>query len=352
MRGNMVLVSLISDQTIPNILVIKAFEAEKPLHLFVTTKEMEEKGKTAAILKVTGMSKKDYEILTIDQEQAGLAQSKIAYYQKQHQDDRFMVNLTGGTKLMALMMFRLFEQESSRYCYLPFGSDALIIIQQDFSYERKSITYNLSLYEYLKACGIFYNSLENRFFDDDGLQLVYDQFADSGFHYNAFPNRLATQLTKGAVSIENIAGTWFEEYVFSSIKNELNLKDEAIAKSVYIYQTKEQATNDQEIDLIFVQNNELHLVECKVSLGRNSSKARQKALKDLFKLAAIAHKFGLSTKLYFITFDSLRMTNGKHNEEFLLKCKLLKINNIADRHDLIKYDFSFKSFLTHKIPNV
>jgi hypothetical protein len=351
MGGNMVLVSLISEQTIPNILVIKAFEAEKPLHLFVTTKEMEEKEKTAAILKATGISDKHYEILTIDQEQADLAQSKIVHYLKQHQNTHFMVNLTGGTKLMALMMFRLFEKASSKYCYLPFGSNTLFFIRHDYSYERKSLTYSLSLYEYLKACGLFYNSLEDRFFDDNGLQLVYDQFADSGFHYNAFPNRLAIKLTKGAVSIENIAGTWFEEYVFSRIKYELNLKNGAIAQSVYIYQTKEQATNDQEIDLIFVQNNELHLVECKVSLGKNPMKARQTALKDLFKLAAIAHKFGLSTKLYFITFDSLRMANGKHNEEFLLKCKLLKINNIADRHDLSRPDFSFKSFLTHTIPN-
>lgn len=345
-----VIVTLVSDQTIPNILVINAFaEAEKVEHLFVTTKQMEQKGKTDAILKATGIDYKQCTLLLIDQEQPDEAQAKINTYLQQHKSARYTVNLTGGTKLTALMMFKLFEKVNSRYCYLPIGSDNILLINQDFSYERKAIDSKLNLYSYLKACGLFYNAIEENTFSDPSLKLIHNQFAAAHFNYPAFPIRLAHAKAKESLNTENIAGTWFEEYVFSELKKSLNLKQEAIARGVYIFQTKEQPTNDQEIDLIFVANNELHLVECKVSLGRQ---ARQNALKDLFKLAAIAHKFGLNTKLYFVTLDSLRMPDGNHNAEFLLKCKLLNITNIADRNDLKQSDFSFKKFISNKISSI
>ena len=50
------------------------------------------------------------------------------------------------------------------------------------------------------------------------------------------------------------------------IKKELNLREQDIAMSLKIYREDSQ-NNDNEIDVAFMYENTLYIIECKVSIG-------------------------------------------------------------------------------------
>jgi hypothetical protein len=104
------LVSLVSDQTLPNILPILHFHPD--FLLFLSTPQMEDKGKTRAILETLGergpdwdyASPERHQVLTVQPDSVRDLQRQASNWldaeEAKSRPWQFVVNLTGGTKIM------------------------------------------------------------------------------------------------------------------------------------------------------------------------------------------------------------------------------------------------------------
>ena len=114
-------VSLVSDQTIPNILIAAHYA---PDHLlFLTTRSMEDRGKSEAILQTLALRGQDYSVrhqkIEVAPDSIVDLQNKIAEWVRSNPEDfHFIVNLTGGTKLMSIAAYDVFMDFGSEMVYL------------------------------------------------------------------------------------------------------------------------------------------------------------------------------------------------------------------------------------------
>src|SRR3989304_2726824 len=111
-----ILVSLISDQTIPNILAIEHFKPDELL--FVTTEEMERKNKVPAImstldrlgLKYADRSSK----ITVQEDSILDCHREMDRWIQEREDAEFIINLTCGTRIMSIAAHEFFKDYSSK----------------------------------------------------------------------------------------------------------------------------------------------------------------------------------------------------------------------------------------------
>lgn len=115
------------------------------------------------------------------------------------------------------------------------------------------------------------------------------------------------------------SGDWLEEYVYFKIKDELNLNDDEILTGCTL--KKEQTNN--EIDVIFIHNHKLFIIECKTSIidKRKFEKIKEgikvEEIKDfkllpeiLYKSDALRNKFGLFANTAILTLEEIKNEDG------------------------------------------
>ncbi len=103
-----ILISLVSDQTIPNVLFIKE-HSQCDAYLFISTQRMEAKGRTADIIRAAGINGKNCTTLIVDENSPKLISAAL-HAMKINDDDAFLVNLTCGTKIMTLTVHDFFSK--------------------------------------------------------------------------------------------------------------------------------------------------------------------------------------------------------------------------------------------------
>ena len=343
----MILVSIVSEQTIPNVLFILENKVEAKSYLFITTQKMEQLGKTDAIVNTCDLPKKSVKRILLEPDNLADGIKKLQeYVQRRPKNETYLVNITGGTKLLSLAVFSSFPKETGKFAYLPLEGKSWLRIEQQFRTEYLPLNTKLNLDQYLTACGLLYNKNEmTPFFSHDDAIHIFNKFRKVGFQMNKFPFNQAKLACKGTVNEENLPGTWFEDYVYHEIKKGLDLKDDCIGQNIVLYSQLEAETANQELDFIFVKDNLLHLLEIKVSTG----KGNQNALNDLMKMSAIRQKFGLAVRTYFITLSLLRRDTGHtfHNG-FREKLQFYAVNNLADQVDFKYVNFDWKHFFNSK----
>lgn len=108
-----ILVSIISEQIIPNYLLIKELHKELQSqidrYLFISSAKMEEQNKTNILCEVAGIDK-NQRIKTLVVED--LLNSILVKLSKLNlpADATYYVNITGGTKIMSLAVWRFFAK--------------------------------------------------------------------------------------------------------------------------------------------------------------------------------------------------------------------------------------------------
>ena len=140
--------------------------------------------------------------------------------------------------------------------------------------------------------------------------------------------------------INYLTGEWFEEYIGSIVKSDLNLSDNEILVGAKIYsnsETKElnsikslidiepkQNQVENEIDVMFIYNNSLYVIECKTSIINIIKVQKEKKDKKgnviletqektqnilgetIYKSDALKTKFGLFAKSYVFTLTDFK----------------------------------------------
>lgn len=349
-----VLVSLISDQSIPNLLFIRsrlAFDR----YLFITTRQMEQKGRCDDLIRVAGLPQDSVQKIEVLPDSLNDVQAKLEALQLS-QSAHYIVHLTGGNKIMALGAYQFFVTRKSEMYYAPIGANGYEKVFPRTDEQVMPFAASVSLQDYLSVYGVRVESAQSHISRPEALSARF--FNQRWVRQGAFRNLMqyldnydvqnqgiaiaavnglqeylasigfATALS-GSLNtneIQWLTGGWFEEFVFQKIKNTLRLADQAIALNVKV----QQKGSPNEFDVMFIHNNDLHVVECKSRLT--------KVMFDqtAYKLAAIKKDLGLQARSYlFASENYYDKRTGQIHESARLRAEHLNIR-IRGRDDIFK----------------
>lgn len=360
-----ILVSLVSDQTIPNVLFIKEFR-DVDRYLFISTEKMENAGKSKWIIEATGIpDEKLCPTIKIDEF------SKDDFFEKlsgfDYDDEQFIVNITGGTKIMSHAAFEFFKDFSSEIYYIP-GKDNTYL--KLFPKNRKKdffFNYKLSLEKYLRSYGFLIQSPDKKNhlvctpeYTNQFFQLFVNEKVDKtmvrkmrNFHdkkevsvesiekckdpekqipdLEKILNEIGFPYKDGLLSkyqMRYITGGWLEEYIYSLMKKHLNLSDDQIGINI------QRQGVQNEFDVMFVYKNDLFIIECKTSVyklinGRNKCDFNE----IVYKNDSLRKEMGLMAKSYLVSMDNFHDNNGEVLQRLKERADFHRIK-LIDKHIL------------------
>ncbi|MDR0833451.1 MAG: DUF1887 family protein [Candidatus Symbiothrix sp.] len=293
------LVSLISEHLLPNFLLAKEMEGKFDRHIFITTARMGE-SMTARFCNALKIDKKDIQIVIVSEDDLPDARKKLnkCNFSK---DDGYIINLTGGTKIMSIAIFQHFFKYEAEYYYIPIGINKIENVRTG---EDVPLNYRINVEEYLSLYGLHFKLK-------------------------------ATKYETG-----NNPGERFEKYIFNRIKNDKCLNDEHIKRGVEIFRDNEQKTNDNEIDVVWTIDNQIFVGECKVSLSPPTGRVTRANPVNyldqiMYKLSAISKDFGLRVNPYIFIKTPLKPTvfNADRMKAIAKRLQILGIKGLLTGND-------------------
>lgn len=382
------LISLVSDQTVPNVQLINEFKNEYTDYQFITTKAMEAKGCRIWIETAANICCKGEPIVvnefSYDDIQQRLSSFDFTGYEK------LIVNLTGGTKVMTLAAHEFFKEEGADIYYVT-GIDKKYI--KVFPGKKKiefKINYSLSVEEYLIAYGFNVKKSDIPPFNKDVTEQIFSMYIDKSiYNYWETINQLRAYRSKGVKSdamnenifaliekvglipqknavlnadeVKFLTGEWFEQYIYNKVQQDFGLDDTKILMGVKLnkdvkdyesitvkkllqIEAVQQAKPDNEIDVIFMFNGSIYIIECKSSIidmkemeveknGQTIKKIKEDNIlgETIYKSDSIKTKFGLFAKSYICTLTNFAdyVNSGTLNETNSKKRKMEELINRA-----------------------
>lgn len=317
------IVSILSDHLLPNFLFIKEMEGQYSDLLFVSTPQMEMQEK-AMHLEVA-LGRKEGSVRRIVVANDNYKEILDALRAEQLSDSvEYVVNITGGTKTMSLAVHEYFCQFNASFVYVPIGKNSYYDFSTDQTY---SLDYRVSLNEYFTLYGLAYDYDNDLICDAQRPFNLFNEQKMSNF-YLTEELRYAQKAPRPELR-RYLGGEWFEEYVYLRIKRDFKLRDEDIAKSVKICRLS-STSNDNELDVVFVKDNALYVIECKVSMTGYGKEPKSVVDEYLYKLAAISKDFGLRVNSYIFTLHQMWRFAKATQENMNKRMRILGIRDIID----------------------
>lgn len=336
------LVSLLSDQTIPNIQLINEFRENTTNYLFISTKGMETKGIRHWIINSCKIDPSTIlEPIIVDQFSFDDIEQKLDLFPFE-QYEKIIVNLTGGTKVMTLAAFDFFKDFGADIYYLTGSDDVLIKLApgrkkkieklrtqvnleqffQGYGFEIKETTTSSVSEAYTKRffemytsglvpsfnniLGLLREKRGSRITDLASINGLNDFLIKIGFPLNA-----NGELSKH--EIKYLTGEWFEEFISNKLAHELNLSSDQIKTGIVISKkNKDRATIPNELDVVFIWKNRIYLIECKTSvffdnmMPDGSTKPVSIIGETLYKSDSLKQGLGLFANTSIFILDSLK----------------------------------------------
>ena len=320
---------LVSEQSAPNLLAALDPELKPKEAVLLVTNRMQERAESLkGVLQANGISTSA--VFLGDGNDFSLLEDEMLKYAEKHEGEKIALNVTGGTKLMALAAQSVAEAAGWRIFYIDVTTDEIIWLGKNAPPKRKLAT-QIRLTHYLQGYGYqtqkgsqakMLKSKETQLLMDDLVQnAVKLQGAIGEINWLAQSAETQRKLTielsdkKGQVKNELLSkfssaglfkiinntvhfsskdaldfckGGWLEQYVYQkveSLQGALGIRDKALNLSV-----KNQAGTYNEMDVAFMAKNRLFVIECKTS--RMDGPRQGKANDALFKLAEISRRIG------------------------------------------------------------
>lgn len=360
-----ILVSLISEQTIPNVLLIKELEGIDE-HIFITTEKMENERKCRSnwIIKATKLAPEQVQRIVVDQDSLTDIENELEI-QVKTSETHFIINLTGGNKLMSLAAYHFFSSRcpNSKIFYIPVGPRMTSYegISPNEIRKKYELKYRVNLLEYLTAYSVNLTTTElNRLLKPEtSTQHFYTIYRRLEEQQLGIPNQLRQFRSKKSINvaeaevnglekwletmkfnslkagklnkdeIKYLTGDWFEEYIYTLIKSSLSLDNHQIGIGIVV----NISGQENELDVLFIRNNKLYLVECKTSVFDKETE-KNILTETLYKAAALRKEFGLNveTMIFTLTERGEEKKNIRKFEED--RAHVLGIRYIFDGSDL------------------
>lgn len=362
-----ILVSLISEQTVPNVLVANHFKPD--VYWFVTTKKMEKEKRTDSTIKALEL--RGHHLSSTNMVKFFVDQDSITHCIERFEEEvdsigeevNYCVNITGGNKVMALGAVEVFRNIGEKVIigYMPLGKNEFIQVYprkkpfktffldtklslreylacygftirnlddltrtRKLALERKELSqWILSNYEKLRGfLGFMYTCLgqkrkEKKYF----LSEVFDRHLSETERSFAkqlgieiFDRRLQKQFNKD--EIHYITGGWLDEYAYNVVAELVTLN---IANDVLLnIQIQSMHGADSELDVAFMKDNSFYHIECK-TLGDQEEQAIVRD--EIYKKGAISTLLGKGTKRAIIctTLNSVKDNVKRRAEDYDLE---------------------------------
>lgn len=157
---------------------------------------------------------------------------------------------------------------------------------------------------------------------EKGVSSIHDISGLDQF-LNLISFKPASQDKLSAAECRYLTGGWFEEWTYYMLKSKFKIADNQIKLGVI---STLQANND--LDVVFIRNNDLYIIECKTGLGKDLQQS------TLYKSGALLDKFGRAAKSYLLTLQDLRK-DGKLIDAVDLRARQQNVL-VRDRSDLME----------------
>lgn len=320
-----IIVSILSNHSVPNFLFIKEMEGKYDELLFITTPEADKDNRGFQLQTALGRDEDDVVYVTVDGNDYRKALEDLRNWEIR-KDDEYIVNLTGGTKTMSLAVHDFFKDKHAEFYYVPLGKNVYYNLGTG---EKTPLKYRVNLREYFSLYGIrFESKAEDTFVHPESETMgIFESVQKSHFH---LPKKLWDAQNAATPELRRyLGGEWFEEFSYFKLKEAFNLRDEDIAVSLKIYRENESKKNDNELDVAFMFNNVLYVVECKVTMTGYGRDTKLVVDDYLYKLAAISKDFGLQVCAYIFTLHRMQTFSDEVKLNFLKRCEILGIKGIV-----------------------
>lgn len=264
-------------------------------HIFLSTKEMEGKNKSATLAKALKPHPRKFKTIIIDQNSPPRILTSLRDNIKLAQGEEYVVNITGGTKMMSQMTHAFFAQFiNTRIYYWPISEDYVEQVYPKFeSIDFPIGRVSLDLKTYFTAYGYdinYSNKLSKHYSESQFLMEETLRFEDS--------IKVAKIKEAGREDYRKpdkgyYTGGWFEEWFYHTIKTQLKLKEGEIGFNVKIknHISKKETDSDNEIDIAFIYDNSLCVIECKVFAAKQVGGKR--ITDAIYKISSIRQSLGL-----------------------------------------------------------
>lgn len=320
------IVSIISEQTIPNYLFIREMFQPGDHLMFISSKKMINRIEWIENTLNWRLCDPRHVVLEKDGDEEDWASMTTQIEKALSEGEEYQVNLTGGTKYMALAVQSVFSHYKSSFYYIPYPQNLILSANEP---EAKPIAYRVSVEEYvhlynqpLKAAHgpIMPKAYTEKYFQlflagwgkeiweiIDKLRAYRDTKKCLSIEEIESADKVKLPRIEGLktfldqISFENdgtlnkyqaqyLTGGWFEEFIYHRIKDILNPQNIMLGP-------KTSSTNN-DLDVVFTLGNKLYVIECKTGVeGRgmlNEIVYKASALKEnLLGLSARSFIFSL-----------------------------------------------------------
>lgn len=383
------LVSLVSDQTIPNVQLIKEFNESVTEYLFITTIGMEKKGTRKWIEKACDV---EGEILKVDEYSFADISEKL----QQYDFDKFnkvIVNLTGGTKVMTMVAEDFFKNIGADIYYVTGKNNEYIRVFPKRNNSVFTFKQRLSVSDYLTAYGFTFPEPKSAMFSIEVAKPIVELYSSDEkiqanieairfinkqrnkkkgveikdfYKVESFLNEISfsaqdSQLT--ADEVKYLSGEWLEEYVGLIIKKELNLSDEEIYIGTDINKEigngrekndgrmmlgnnadLKNADSKNEMDVMFMYEGKFYSVECKSSIiayktiigkdGNPEEKPYNILGETIYKSDSLKSKFGLFPQTAILTLTDFQKYWSDIQDKGLRNNRMREMEEFINRANL------------------
>lgn len=344
---------LISDQAAPSLLPILDPEFKPKEAVFLVSDKM--KSNAEALAKVFKEKNVKVTLVRIEniydfQEMENCFIELIDQFDGQN----IALNVTGGTKLMAIVAQNTFAMGGKPIFYVDSDNNQILFIRHDEKEQKeqripnKTLNCQIDLKTYLSAYGMVYKSVKQPLASERLLANLepfikqYDKYKDdipllnayasesqkSGFKVDFKHHKVKSLVTlleelhyKDLLDFDNhridfrdtihkdlLNGIWLEEITYKAIENIKSIQDKALSLEVgnssYDQNKKQYALQNQgnqnEFDIAFIAKNRLHIIECKTQLMNKEGGIKSEEI--LYKLEALKNYGGLMTKKCLVSY--------------------------------------------------
>lgn len=307
------IVSILSDQLIPNLLFIKQIAKEDDFHVFLTTEKMGTKNKTEILVDTLALRPEQYLSLKIDSDNPSLILEQLQSF-NWTLSNQYVVNITGGTKIMSQMVFSFFKNIAlSEIYYRPLGHSYLEKLHPILERIDTDAIIDLGLEEYLSAHGYTFEGNTKLSSKISRAEDLYSQICAKGD--SALVKLIANAQQQGYFKLDKpyLTGGWFEEWLYYKVKETLKLEDDQIAYNLKLKSrfSNRQTDSDNEIDVAFVYKNNLYIIECKVYSKKQLD--GNKITNAIYKISSLRHSMGLKATAVVAIMSDFGSSKGRRD---------------------------------------
>ena len=296
-------ICLVSAQPIPNLIPLKMEELRPGKVINLVSPDMQVRaGRLKKIANEWGISVEEKQISPYD---LASARDTCLSLLAEHEDDDVVLNVTGGTKLMALAAFEVFREGDRQIIYVDTQNEMVQVISpephtipfrslikvkpylaaygQTIKYDRtyrEMVSQNKQVVDTLVKNSPKYESaisIMNGYAAPLRVKRIFPQGKPIDDRHREIPefmelillleDKKILCLQEGKIvfpelsAVEFLSGGWLEEHVFDVVSS-IPYSDARMGVKVEWGQSGSTPTTN-EYDVVFTRNNRLYLIECK-----------------------------------------------------------------------------------------